>query len=175
MSTLGTQSRLPPSLNGALAGKPRLFDEYAAHTTAWDELFDRTGAPHAHCGALVDRLGRFHIPEFQAKRTSADLAFVNQGITFTVYSDRRGVEKIFPFDLIPRTIPAAEWANLEAGLVQRIEALNLFLHDVYHDQRILQRRRDPDRAGARVEGVPQGDDRVHAARRACTSTSAAPT
>ena len=75
--------------------------------------------------------------EFSTKRTSADLVFVNQGITFSVYSDRRGVEKIFPFDLIPRTIPAAEWADLEAGLVQRIKALNLFLHDVYHDQRIL--------------------------------------
>ena len=70
-------------------------------------------------------------------RSGADLAFVNQGITFSVYSDRRGVEKIFPFDLIPRTIPASEWATLETGLVQRVRALNLFLHDVYHDQRIL--------------------------------------
>ena len=73
----------------------------------------------------------------EACRTGADLAFVNQGITFSVYSDRRGVEKIFPFDLIPRTIPAGEWSTLETGLVQRVRALNLFLHDVYHDQRIL--------------------------------------
>jgi uncharacterized circularly permuted ATP-grasp superfamily protein len=120
-----------------LAGKPLLFDQYSAHHTAWDELFDRTGAPHAHCATLVDRLGRLYTSEFQTKRVNADLAFVNQGITFSVYADRRGVEKIFPFDLIPRTIPAAEWQALETGLVQRVRALNLFLHDVYHEQRIL--------------------------------------
>jgi uncharacterized circularly permuted ATP-grasp superfamily protein len=78
------------------------------------------------------------VAEFLNRRTSADMAFVNQGITFSVYSDRRGVEKIFPFDLIPRPIPAAEWVTLESGLVQRIKALNLFLHDIYHDQRIIQ-------------------------------------
>ena len=137
MSLVRPQSRPTPSLNGTPTPKPRLFDGYAAHPTAWDELFDRHGTPHAHCAALVERLGKLHAPEFLSKRTSADLAFVNQGITFSVYSDRRGVEKIFPFDLMPRTIPASEWACLEAGLVQRVKALNLFLHDVYHDQRIL--------------------------------------
>ncbi|AWM40608.1 circularly permuted type 2 ATP-grasp protein [Gemmata obscuriglobus] len=116
---------------------PRLFDGYSAHPAAWDELFNRTGAPHAHCATLVDRLGKLKHNEFQLKRSGADLAFVNQGITFSVYSDRRGVEKIFPFDLIPRTIPAAEWAALEKGLVQRVQALNLFLYDVYHEQKIL--------------------------------------
>ncbi|MBP3953941.1 circularly permuted type 2 ATP-grasp protein [Gemmata sp. G18] len=137
MPTLGTPSRLTPSLNGSLIPKPRLFDHYTPHPTAWDELFDRAPNPHPHCAAVVERLGRFHVNEFQAKRSNADLAFVNQGITFSVYSDRRGVEKIFPFDLIPRTIPATEWSALEDGLVQRVRALNLFLHDVYHDQRIL--------------------------------------
>jgi uncharacterized circularly permuted ATP-grasp superfamily protein len=107
------------------------------HHAAWDELFDRKGSPHPHCAALVERLGSLLETEFQIKRANADLAFVNQGITFSVYSDRRGVEKIFPFDLIPRPIPAPEWSRLEAGLVQRVRALNLFLHDVYHDQRIL--------------------------------------
>lgn len=136
MSTVGTQSRLAPSTNGVYS-MPRLFDAYSAHPTAWDELFDRGGAPHAHCAALVDRLGKLKHPEFQLKRSGADLAFVNQGITFSVYSDRRGVEKIFPFDLIPRTIPAAEWVALEKGLVQRVQALNLFLYDVYHEQKIL--------------------------------------
>lgn len=136
MSIVGTQSRLAPSLNGHTP-VPRLFDDYSAHPTAWDELFDRDGNPHPHCAALVERLGKLKQTEFQSKRASADLAFVNQGVTFSVYSDRRGVEKIFPFDLIPRTIPASEWVGLEAGLVQRVKALNLFLHDVYHDQRIL--------------------------------------
>jgi uncharacterized circularly permuted ATP-grasp superfamily protein len=136
MPVLVSPSRLGPSQNGVLPSAG-LFDSYSAHPTAWDELFDRAGAPHAHCAALVDRLGRLDGSEFQTRRASADLAFINQGITFSVYSDRRGVEKIFPFDLIPRTIPPGEWSELETGLVQRVRALNLFLHDVYHDQRIL--------------------------------------
>jgi uncharacterized circularly permuted ATP-grasp superfamily protein len=115
-----------------------LFARYARHDTAWDELFDGTGRPHGHCRPLVDSLGQLLTAEFQARRGSADLVFINQGITFSVYSDRRGVEKIFPFDLIPRPVAAAEWTRIEAGLLQRIAALNLFLYDVYHDQRILQ-------------------------------------
>jgi uncharacterized circularly permuted ATP-grasp superfamily protein len=67
----------------------------------------------------------------------ADVSFRNQGITFTVYGDARGVEKTFPFDLVPRIIPADEWETIERGLVQRITALNLFCQDIYHDQRIL--------------------------------------
>lgn len=137
MSVVASPSRVSSDLNDALNSTPLLFDDYEAHSSAWDELFNRGGAPHPHCATLVDRLGRLHAPEFQAKRNSADLAFINQGITFSVYADRRGVEKIFPFDLIPRTIPASEWITLEAGLVQRVRALNLFLHDVYHEQRIL--------------------------------------
>jgi uncharacterized circularly permuted ATP-grasp superfamily protein len=125
------------------AASPKLFDRYRPHDTAWDELFDRMGEPHAHCRKLVERLGRLDLGAFHAKRVSADLAFVNQGITFSVYSDHRGTEKIFPFDLIPRMIPIAEWVELEAGLVQRIRALNLFLDDVYHDQRILKEGRIP--------------------------------
>jgi uncharacterized circularly permuted ATP-grasp superfamily protein len=117
-----------------------LFSEYRRHPAAWDELFDASGQPHPHCRPLVERLGQLAFSEFQKRRTSADLVFMNQGITFSVYSDRRGVEKIFPFDLVPRPVAAAEWARLEAGLLQRIEAMNLFLDDIYHDQRILSDR-----------------------------------
>ncbi len=132
-------TRAPFSLNGTEPPTvgPYLFDGYRLHPSAWDELFGRAGDPHDHCGGLVERLGRLYVTEFLNRRTSADLAFVNQGITFSVYSDRRGTEKIFPFDLIPRPIPAGEWVKLEAGLAQRIRALNLFLHDIYHDQRIV--------------------------------------
>ena len=91
-----------------------LFAKYSRHNTAWDELFDQTGQPHRHCGPLVDSLGQLLTSEFQGRRGSADLVFINQGITFSVYADRRGVEKIFPFDLIPRPVAAAEWARLEA-------------------------------------------------------------
>ncbi len=130
-------SRFFTRLNGMMHVAPKLFSGYGPHPSAWDELFDRNCEPHQHCGALLEKLGALETIEFQSKRTSADMAFVNQGITFSVYSDRRGVEKIFPFDLIPRPIPAREWQQLDAGLVQRIRALNLFLHDVYHEQRIL--------------------------------------
>jgi uncharacterized circularly permuted ATP-grasp superfamily protein len=139
MAVATSPSRASFSLNGTehQTVGPYLFDGYRLHSSAWDELFGRGGEPHDFCGGLVERLGRLHVSEFLNRRTSADLAFVNQGITFSVYADRRGTEKIFPFDLIPRPIPAAEWVTLETGLVQRIKALNLFLDDVYHDQRII--------------------------------------
>jgi uncharacterized circularly permuted ATP-grasp superfamily protein len=114
-----------------------LFTRYQKHPQAWDELFAASGVAHDCCKELYDRLGQLHLDEFQLRRTSADMAFVNQGITFSVYSDRRGVEKIFPFDLIPRPVPGTEWDVLETGLIQRIMALDAFLADVYHDQRIL--------------------------------------
>jgi uncharacterized circularly permuted ATP-grasp superfamily protein len=114
-----------------------LFDNYRLHTHAWDELFLEPGGPHGHCRLLVERLGQLATGEFQQRRSGADLVFVNQGITFSVYSDRRGVEKIFPFDLVPRPVAAAEWKVIETGLLQRIKALNLFLYDIYHERRIL--------------------------------------
>jgi uncharacterized circularly permuted ATP-grasp superfamily protein len=116
---------------------PLLWDAYTPHEKAWDELFTRTKSPHEHCQALVQWLGQLAVGEFQERRKNADLVFINQGITFSVYADRRGVEKIFPFDLIPRPVSAGEWQPIEAGLLQRIRAINLFLHDVYHDRRIL--------------------------------------
>lgn len=115
---------------------PLLWAEYAPHPTAWDELFGRDTA-HEHCQPLVNWLGQLAVPDFQERRQNADLVFINQGITFSVYADRRGVEKIFPFDLIPRPIAAHEWHILETGLLQRIQAINFFLFDVYHDRRIL--------------------------------------
>src|SRR4051812_43339095 len=99
-----------------------LFERYAAHDLAWDELFAAGGDAHPHCRALVKSLGHLSQKEFQERRQSADWVFINQGITFSVYSDRRGTEKIFPFDMIPRPIAAAEWQPIEAGLLQRIQA-----------------------------------------------------
>jgi uncharacterized circularly permuted ATP-grasp superfamily protein len=114
-----------------------LWTDYAPPAKAWDELFNRDIQPHDHCQALVNWLGQLGVTEFQERRYNADLVFINQGITFSVYADRRGVEKIFPFDLIPRPVAADEWIKLETGLRQRIKAINLFLYDVYHDRRIL--------------------------------------
>jgi uncharacterized circularly permuted ATP-grasp superfamily protein len=127
--------RCPPS--PVTRAKPRmLFETYRSHPSAWDELFARSG-PHVHCRQLVEHLGQLPVGEFHQRRVGADVVFVNQGITFSVYSDRRGVEKIFPFDLIPRPVAASEWVALEKGLLQRIAAINQFLHDVYNEQRIL--------------------------------------
>lgn len=75
--------------------------------------------------------------DFAARKVGSELHFLRQGITFNVYHDERGSERIFPFDPIPRVIAEAEWRQVEAGLQQRIVALNRFLDDVYHDQQIL--------------------------------------
>jgi uncharacterized circularly permuted ATP-grasp superfamily protein len=121
-----------------------LWSNYSLHPTAWDELFSQQDAAHSHCCPLVDWLGKLAIGDFQDRRHNADLVFINQGVTFSVYADRRGVEKIFPFDLIPRPVAGREWDTLEDGLLQRIKAINLFLHDVYHDRRILREKVIPE-------------------------------
>ena len=73
----------------------------------------------------------------QRRKQAADLSFLNQGITFTVYGREEGTEKIFPYDMLPRIITSAEWERVEKGLTQRITALNLFLKDIYNEGRIL--------------------------------------
>ncbi|PTY02212.1 hypothetical protein DB346_09995 [Verrucomicrobia bacterium LW23] len=100
-------------------------------------MFTPDGNPRPHYKALLERIEDMDREEFDERRAAVDNSFLRQGITFTVYSDDRGTERIFPFDLLPRIIPDKEWRHLEAGLTQRITALNLFLHDIYHDQRIL--------------------------------------
>lgn len=151
----------PPSRN--------LFAGYGLHDRAFDELFGRDGVPHDHCRLLVERLGQLDAAEFLRRRANADLVFVDQGITFSVYSDRRGVEKIFPFDLIPRPVASHEWEVLERGLIQRLLALNAFLWDVYHDRSILRDKVIPEdlvmgSKGFRKEMVgfdPPGRQYVH--------------
>jgi uncharacterized circularly permuted ATP-grasp superfamily protein len=95
------------------------------------------GEVRPHYRRFFQRFGELKRDEFDRKREAVDLAFMRQGITFNVYGDQQGTERIFPFDLIPRIIPASEWERVEAGLIQRITALNMFLHDIYHGQRIL--------------------------------------
>jgi len=103
----------------------------------FDEMVATGGQVRPHYRRLTERLDTLHETEFNSRRAAVDLAFLRRGVTFTVYNDSEGTERIFPFDLIPRIIPASEWKGLEAGLTQRITALNLFLHDVYHGQKIL--------------------------------------
>jgi uncharacterized circularly permuted ATP-grasp superfamily protein len=103
----------------------------------FDEMLSETKDIRRHYQKFQQRFASLSSEELDTKRKAIDLAFLKQGITFNVYGDAQGTERIFPFDLVPRIIPASEWEHIEAGLVQRITALNLFLHDIYHDQQIL--------------------------------------
>jgi uncharacterized circularly permuted ATP-grasp superfamily protein len=113
-----------------------LFDGYTALPNTYDELFERGAprAPFAHVLELLDKLGKDELSRAQAL---AENALLQQGVTFSVYGDSRGTEKIFPFCLLPRLIAAADWARLERGLQQRLRALGLFLDDIYGEQKIL--------------------------------------
>ncbi len=103
----------------------------------FDEMLDQKTGVRAHYEGFHRLFNELTRAEFEAKRQAVDTAFLRQGVTFNVYGDAAGTEKVFPFDLLPRIIPAREWEVLERGLAQRITALNLFLHDIYHDQKIL--------------------------------------
>ena len=104
---------------------------------AYDEMFAGEGALHEHYGPLLEHFAALPAEEIQRRKQAADLSFLNQGITFTVYGREEGTEKIFPYDMLPRIITAAEWEKVERGLTQRITALNLFLRDIYNEGRIL--------------------------------------
>ena len=104
-----------------------------------DEMFlGRGGPPRPECAPLLRALGGWGTEECALRVARAEATFQQLGITFTVYGDSRGTERLIPFDPIPRVISAAEWRLVETGICQRIRALNRFLHDVYHDRRILQ-------------------------------------
>ena len=107
------------------------------HDGAYDEMFAAERKLHPHYSPLVEMLTGMPQEEIQRRKQEADLSFLNQGITFTVYGQEEGTERIFPYDLLPRIITATEWARVERGLTQRITALNLFLKDIYNDGRIL--------------------------------------
>ena len=103
----------------------------------YDEMTPADGGVRPHYAQYAHWLAQQPPDTISAKREEAELIFRRVGITFAVYGDEAGTERLIPFDLIPRIIPAAEWKHLEAGLKQRVTALNRFLHDVYHDQEIL--------------------------------------
>src|SRR5215472_17836967 len=111
--------------------------EYYGHGGFFDEMVDGCGRIRPHYQQFRELFQMLTKKEFENKRQAVDLAFLRQGITFNVYGDKAGAEKIFPFDLMPRIIPAKEWEFLERGLIQRITALNHFLHDIYHEQRVV--------------------------------------
>jgi uncharacterized circularly permuted ATP-grasp superfamily protein len=103
----------------------------------YDELFAEKGKPRSEAIPLVDRINALPAEEVLWRQQSAQIALFKMGVTFNVYSDNQGTERILPFDIIPRIVAAEEWRTLEKGLKQRIYALNKFLSDIYGDQKIL--------------------------------------
>jgi uncharacterized circularly permuted ATP-grasp superfamily protein len=103
----------------------------------YDELFSGVGVPRSQAAVLVNNLQSLPEGELVRRQQAAEKALFDLGITFNVYNSQAGLERIFPFDVVPRIIEASEWDFIERGLKQRIHALNLFLNDVYHDQRIV--------------------------------------
>ena len=103
----------------------------------YNEMYDAAGTLRPHYRAYADWLAATPPERIARKRAEADIAFHRVGITFAVYGEESGKERLIPFDIIPRVIPSAEWQALQAGLRQRVKALNAFLHDIYHGQDIL--------------------------------------
>jgi uncharacterized circularly permuted ATP-grasp superfamily protein len=101
-------------------------------TRAYDEMLDMAGAPRAHCRQYYSWLREQPAEQLARKRTEADALFHPVGITFAIYGENEGTERLIPFDIVPRILPAAEWTRLEQGLKQRVRALNAFIADIYH-------------------------------------------
>ncbi|MDD3481419.1 circularly permuted type 2 ATP-grasp protein [Azovibrio restrictus] len=109
----------------------------------YNEMHNTDGSVRPHYRPYSQWLETTSPERIARKRAEADLAFRRVGITFAVYGEEAGKERLIPFDIIPRIIPAAEWSGMAAGLRQRVKALNAFLHDIYHDQEILKAGRLP--------------------------------
>jgi uncharacterized circularly permuted ATP-grasp superfamily protein len=113
-----------------------LLNGYCPDKNTWDEMY-ATGSVRSQYSGVVDYLQHLSMEALGKKEEQARRLFMTQGITFTVYNSGEGIEKIFPFDIIPRIITASEWSYIEKGIQQRLKALNLFLKDVYNEQFIV--------------------------------------
>jgi uncharacterized circularly permuted ATP-grasp superfamily protein len=118
------------------SGMRSILDRYAP-APAYDEFADSSGRPRPHYAALAATLGAISSTDFRHRVTTVNTVLLQRGVTFTVYADARGTERILPFDLIPRIIPASDWSLITRGISQRVRALNAFLVDVYGEGRIL--------------------------------------
>ena len=120
-----------------------IFNDYKTEGF-YDELFGNDSTPRSFASSLIDRINSMPEEDIFRRQKEAEAAFMNLGITFTVYGEKEGREKIFPFDIIPRLVDNQEWNVLERGLKQRIYALNLFINDVYNDQKIIKEKIIPE-------------------------------
>ncbi|WP_445747322.1 circularly permuted type 2 ATP-grasp protein [Polaribacter sp.] len=114
-----------------------LFSSYDELPNTWDEMISNAAEIRPQYEAIIDSLKKISQEELSKKEELSKQLFMSQGVTFTVYNDNEGIEKIFPFDIIPRIITASEWNFIEKGIKQRIKALNLFIKDIYNEQFII--------------------------------------
>ena len=122
---------------------------------SYDELFRSAETPREEFRMLVERIDSLPEGELLRRQRVAERELMHMGITFNVYGDERGQERIFPFDLVPRLVTSHEWDWLEKGLQQRVRALNLFIDDVYHDQKIVKDRIIPQEIIRSAQGFQE--------------------
>jgi uncharacterized circularly permuted ATP-grasp superfamily protein len=116
-----------------------ILDRYAP-APAYDEYAEPDGTPRPHYEGIAATLEGISFTDFRHRETTVNSVLLQRGVTFTVYSDARGTERILPFDLIPRIIPASDWDLISRGVAQRVRALNAFLGDVYGEGKVLRDR-----------------------------------
>ncbi|MEL0651150.1 circularly permuted type 2 ATP-grasp protein [Algibacter sp. TI.3.09] len=114
-----------------------LFSNYEKLASTWDEMYNDNAEFRSQYDGFIKYLENTSTEKLSKKEDLAKQLFMSQGVTFTVYNDNEGIEKIFPFDIVPRVITAAEWQKIEAGIKQRLKALNLFIKDIYNEQFII--------------------------------------
>ncbi|WP_147676188.1 circularly permuted type 2 ATP-grasp protein [Algibacter pacificus] len=114
-----------------------LFSNYEKLASTWDEMYNDSAEFRSQYNGFIKYLENTSPEKLSKKEDLAKQLFMSQGVTFTVYSDNEGIEKIFPFDIVPRIITANEWQKIEAGIKQRLKALNLFIKDIYNEQFII--------------------------------------
>src|SRR2546423_1683234 len=145
VARVGARIRLNDVGAGERVAEAAIIDDrMAAHSpaaylpgVAYDEMYDRQGQTRAHYQLLQNRMQTLAADELEERQQTLERSFLLQGITFTVYGAETSTERIIPTDLFPRIIAAQEWAKIEAGLTQRLRALNMFLADIYGEQQIL--------------------------------------
>lgn len=151
--------------------KVPIFSNYEPLPGAHDELFAARAEPWPTIAPIIAGLEGLGAARMERRQRLADNTFLKGGVTFSVYSDNRGGERIFPFDLIPRVVTAEDWEQVERGLLQRVNALNHFLADVYGDARILKEKVVPAEL---VHGGTGYLKEVHGIRPRATSTCRSP-
>ena len=113
--------------------KDHLISSYDQLPSTWDEMYTANAEIREQYKTIIEILKNTSTDTLTKKEELSKQLFMTQGVTFTVYSDNEGIEKIFPFDIVPRIITANEWDKIEKGIKQRLKALNLFIKDIYND------------------------------------------